>query len=146
MRWLISDVPKRVELAVEPLAGEAAGAVNFQVRARDEKFQPLDDATVTLEIQPVLSDLANGTNATNARDALHLRAEPSSAEAGLYEASYVPRTNGGYGVTARVVNTMGAEVGQAEAGWSTDLLAEEFRLLNRTPRCSKPSPSGPAAK
>jgi uncharacterized membrane protein len=129
LRWLISDVPKRVELAVEPRAEEGAGAVNVQVRARDEKFQRLDDATVSLEIQPVLFDVASGTNATNAKVGLHVRAEPSSAEAGVYEASYVPRTNGGYRVTARVVNSMGVEVGHAEAGWSTDLLADEFRSL-----------------
>jgi len=124
VRWLISDVPKRVDLAVEPLAEEAAGAVKLQVRVRDEKFQPLDDATVSLEIEPVLSDASTATT-----NALRLRAEPSLAEAGAYEATYVSRNTGGYRALARVVNAVGAEVGQAEAGWSTDLMAEEFRSL-----------------
>jgi hypothetical protein len=124
VRWLISDVPKRVELAVEPLAEEAAGAVNLQVHARDEKFRPLDDATVSLEIEPVMSEAGSATT-----NALRLRAEPSLTEAGVYEATYVPRNTGGYRATARVVNAMGAEIGQAEAGWSTDLMAEEFRSL-----------------
>ena len=124
VRWLISDVPKRVELAVEPLAEEAAGAVNLQVHARDEKFRPLDDATVSLEIEPVMSEAGSATT-----NALRLRAEPSLTEAGVYEATYVPRNTGGCRATARVVNAMGAEIGQAEAGWSTDLMAEEFRSL-----------------
>lgn len=124
VRWLISDVPQRVELAVAPVVDAAAGAVKLQVRVRDEKFQPLDDATVSLEIEPVLPD-AN-TASTNL---LRLRAEPAAAEAGVYETTYVPHATGGYRVKARVVNAMGAEAGQAEAGWSSDLLAEEFKSL-----------------
>src|SRR5438045_6022989 len=37
--------------------------------------------------------------------------------------------SGGYRATAVVSNGVGAEVGRAEAGWSTDLAAEEFRSL-----------------
>ncbi|MES1166748.1 MAG: glutamine amidotransferase, partial [Pseudomonadota bacterium] len=44
MRWLVADVPKRVELAIEPQAEDANNAVLLQVRVRDEKYQPLDDA------------------------------------------------------------------------------------------------------
>jgi uncharacterized membrane protein len=124
VRWLISDVPQQVELAVEPVADAAAGTVKFQVRVRDEKFQPLDDATVSLEIEPVLSDANNAST-----NLLRLRAEPSGAAAGVYESSYVPHHTGGYRVKAQVVNAMGAEAGQAEAGWSSDLLAEEFKSL-----------------
>jgi hypothetical protein len=124
VRWLISDVPQRVELAVAPVADEAAGAIKLQVRVRDEKFQPLDDATVSLEIEPVLSDTNNAST-----NLLRLRAEPSSAEAGVYETTYVPHNTGGYRATARVMNALGVEVGQAEAGWSSDLLAEEFKSL-----------------
>ena len=124
MRWLIADVPKRVELAVERPTDEAAGAVKLQVRVRDEKFQPFDDATVSIEVQPVLSDASGAPTNT-----IRLRAEPSLTEAGVYESTYVPRNTGGYRATARVVNSVGVDVGQAEAGWSTDLAAEEFRLL-----------------
>ena len=45
----VADVPGRVQLSVEPVAGDTVGAVNLQVRVRDEKYQPLDDATVTLD-------------------------------------------------------------------------------------------------
>jgi hypothetical protein len=99
--------------------------VNIQVRARDPKFEPLDNAVVKVEIQPVMSEAADA--ATNV---LHLQAEPSVKEAGLYQLSYVPRFTGGYKATAYVTNSAAAGGGHAEEGWSTDLAADEFRYLN----------------
>ncbi len=124
MRWLVADVPNRVEFTVEPQVGDANGAVNLQVRARDAKFQALDDATVNLEISPVEFGAADAPSKP-----IHLRAEASAHEAGLYEATFVPRQSGGYQAAAVVTNAAGAEVGRAEAGWSADLAAEEFRSL-----------------
>ncbi|MBN8248318.1 MAG: hypothetical protein J0L84_12865 [Verrucomicrobia bacterium] len=124
-RWLVADVPGRVELSAEPVPQDPNGAMRLQARVKDPKFQPMDNARVLLEVQPVLvSDTAPG--ATNL---LRLACEPSAAEAGLYEAVYVPRVTGGFRATAVVTNEVGAEVGRAEAGWSTDLAAEEFRSL-----------------
>lgn len=125
VRWLVSDVPKRVELAVEPQAEDANNAVQLQVRVRDEKYQPLDDASVTIEVQPVLFEGTAGALGNPIR----LQAEPALSEAGLYQATYIPRLTGGYKATAVVTNTVGAEVGRADAGWSVDLAAEEFRSL-----------------
>jgi hypothetical protein len=124
-RWLVSDVPNRVELTVEPVAGDPNGAVRLQVRARDAKYQPMDEASVGIEIQPVLSEGATGALARPIR----LMAEPATTEAGLYEATYIPRLTGGYRATAIATNSVGAEVGRAEAGWSADPAAEEFRSL-----------------
>lgn len=125
LRWLVADVPNRVDLTAEPQPGDPNGAVVLQVRARDAKFQPLDDATVSLEVQPVLAG-ATGPQETNS---IQLTAEPSPNEAGLYQATYVPRATGGYQATAWVTNATGAATGRAAAGWSTDLAAEEFRSL-----------------
>jgi uncharacterized membrane protein len=124
LRWLISDVPRRLELAVEPQPGEASGAVRLLVHARDEKFQPLDDANVSVTVEPVLADGGPGTNSR-----IRLRAEASLDEPGVYQATYVPRTTGGYRASASVTNAAGVYVGQAEAGWSADLDAEEFSSL-----------------
>jgi uncharacterized membrane protein len=124
-RWLVTDVPNRVELAVEPQAESPNGGVTLQVRVRDPKFQPLDNASIVLEVTPVLSDASSGS-ATNL---VHLPTEPSLAEPGLYQATYVPRLTAGYKATALVTNSAGAEIGRAEAGWNTDLAAEEFRSL-----------------
>lgn len=127
MRWLVTDVPNQVELTVESrdLGKDASGAVQLQVRVRDKTFQPLDNAGVSVEVQPLMVESTAGA-ATNS---IRLGAEPSVNEAGLYQATYVPRVTGGYKATAFVTNAVGAEVGHAEAGWSTDLAAEEFRSL-----------------
>jgi uncharacterized membrane protein len=129
MRWLVNDVPGRVELAAEPQPNDPNDAVSLQVRVRDPKFQPLDNASLSLEVQQVLAE--TGDAQTNW---IHLQAEPSATEPGLYQATYVPRASGGYKVTVGVTNAEGAEVGHAAAGWSTDLAEEEFRSL--TPNVS----------
>jgi uncharacterized membrane protein len=127
IRWLVTDVPNRVDLVVEPAKERPDEAVALQVRVRDEKFQPLDNAEVRLEVQPMMiEDPGVIDTATNA---IHLVAEPALTEAGLYQVQYVPRLTGGYKASATVTNSSGERVGQAEAGWNTDLAAEEFRSL-----------------
>jgi uncharacterized membrane protein len=125
VRWLIADVPNRVNATVEPIAGDANGAVRVQVRVRDEKFQPVDEATVMVDIEPVVFEGTGGAAAAP----LKLEAEPALSEPGLYQVTYVPRQTGGYRAIATVKNHAGADLGRAEAGWSTDLAAEEFRSL-----------------
>ena len=125
VRWLIADVPLRVQATAEPLAADANGTIQLQVRVRDEKFQPVDDATVVLEVEPVVFDGTTGA----AGSAIRLEAEPALSEPGLYQATYVPRQTGGFRAVATVKNNAGADLGRAEAGWSTDLAADEFRSL-----------------
>jgi len=126
MRWLVTDVPSRVELTAEPQADDPNGAVLLQVRARDPKFLPLDNASVSLTVQSVMADSTSGAQ-TNL---IHLPVEPSATDPGLYQATFIPRTTGGYQASAAVTNSDGVEVGRAAAGWSTDLAAEEFRSLS----------------
>ena len=122
MRWLVSDVPNRVDCTAEPVPADPNGAMLVQVRVRDEKFQPMDDATVKIDVEPVVFEGAAGAP-------IRLEAEAALSEPGLYQATYVPRQTGGYKATAQVTNNAGADLGHAEAGWSTDLAAEEFRSL-----------------
>lgn len=132
IRWLIADVPERIQLLAEPKRDDPNQAMVLRVRARDKEFKPLDNATVKLTVTTV-GDKTNGTNGTNAPAAdangTRLNAEPALTEAGLYEASYVPRTTGGYLAEAVVVDADGVEVGRAQAGWVSDPAAEEFRSL-----------------
>ncbi len=121
-RWLVADVPNKVELTAQPKKGDANQAIELRVRVRDPKFQPLDNATVMLNVQPVLGGVSNAP-------AIRLPAEPSTTEPGLYTATFVPRETGGYHVEATATNSVGAEAGRAVAGWTTDLAAEEFRSL-----------------
>ncbi len=125
VRWLVTDVPTRVQTTIEPLPADANAAVSVQVRVRDEKFQPVDDAKVTIELEPVVFEGTTGA----AGAPIKLEAEPSLSEPGLFQATYVPRQTGGYKATATVKNHAGADLGRAEAGWSSDLAAEEFRSL-----------------
>ncbi|HWX19966.1 MAG TPA: glutamine amidotransferase [Candidatus Binatia bacterium] len=125
MRWLVTEVPNRVEVTAEPRPDDPNGAVLLQVRVRDPKFQPLDNASINLQVQPAMVEGLAGSQ-TNA---LRLQAEPSAEEPGLYQTTYVPRSAGGYEAVVGVTNAAGEEVGHATAGWSTDLAAEEFRSL-----------------
>jgi uncharacterized membrane protein len=124
VRWLVADVPARVQVLAEPVAGDANGTMRLQVRVKDAAFQPVDDATVELEIAPV----AFGS-APPAGRPLRLTAEATAREPGLYEIDYVPRFSGGFRATATVRDGKGADLGRAETGWSTDLVADEFRSL-----------------
>ncbi|MEY4939193.1 MAG: hypothetical protein RIQ93_928 [Verrucomicrobiota bacterium] len=125
LRWLVADVPARVQTTVEPLATDANGAVRLQVRVRDEKFLPVDDATVSIDVESAVFD---GTTGAAGRT-IKVEAEPALSEPGLYQAIYVPRQTGGFKANASVKNNAGADLGRGEAGWSSDLAAEEFRSL-----------------
>ena len=111
-------MPKPIDLQTQAKPGDPDNAVLLQVRAKDKKFQPLDNATVSL--------LVRKAGATNA---VRITAEASTREAGLFEAVYVPRETGGYHAEAIVSGENGTEVGRAEAGWTSDPAAEEFRSL-----------------
>jgi hypothetical protein len=119
MRWLVTDVPNRFEVTVEPR--ESSDSVLLRVRAREKTFQPLDNASVQL----VVSAVEPGGKTTNT---VKLKAD-AAAEPGLYEATYIARKAGAYRVDAIVADANGAEVGRAEAGWTSDPAAEEFRSL-----------------
>ncbi len=119
VRWLVADVTPPLEIRLEPKPDTQSMLI--QVRARDAKYQPLDNASVLLKVQPV------GKPADAAP--ITLTAEASTNEPGLYEATYLPRESGGYRVDATVSDDSGATAGVAQAGWSTDLAATEFHSL-----------------
>src|SRR5262249_50228702 len=116
----------RVELVAEPQPNDPNGTIALKVRVCDPKFQPLDNASFSLDIQPLM--LEPGT--TGLTNSIRRQADPSANEPGLYQASYLPRLTGGYQVAATVTNSNGLEVGRDTAGWSTDLAADEFRSLS----------------
>lgn len=117
VRWLVGDVPERVEVAVAPRPGSSAPAQDLTVRLRDAQFRPLDNAKVALRIT-----LPGG-------DALTLDAEPDGREAGSYSATYVPKQPGAYRVVASATAPDGSSVGEKEAGWAAQPAADEFARL-----------------
>ena len=122
LRWMVADVPGRVSLTAEPVPGDASGAMRLQVRVRDAKWQPVDNANVTVEIESMLSE---GTPPAP----LKLTAQPSAAEAGLSEAVFVPRAAAAFRARAVAVNAAGGTEGTALTGWVSDPAAAEFNSL-----------------
>jgi uncharacterized membrane protein len=124
IRWLVSDVPRRVELATAPAqsAEDASGSRAISVRVRDAAYAAQDNVSVALKIT------------TPDGQAVNLTAEAAAAEAGLYEAAFVPRQPGNYRVQATATGPDGQAVGTVEAGWTTDPTPDEFTDLrpNRT--------------
>jgi uncharacterized membrane protein len=120
IRWMVGDVPERVEIDLDRGEGEdVLGApVTLTVTARNEKYEPLDNANVTVRV-------SGGPHAKP----LELTAEPSDRKAGVYEATYVPRQPGAYRAHAVVKAADGSDVGEEQAGWTSEPAANEFRDL-----------------
>jgi hypothetical protein len=119
VRWLVADVPSLIEVRAEPQPD--AQTVRIEVRARDAKFEPIENARVTVNVQR--------EGAAGPHSGVTLTAEASTKEPGVYEAAYIPRESGGHRVTATIANESGGTAGTAQTGWSTNLDGEEFRLL-----------------
>jgi hypothetical protein len=121
VRWLVGDVPSRLEVAVRPKADPSAtistAAVELAARVRDADYRPLDNAKVAFKIT-----LPDG-------ETLALDAEPDGREAGAYAATYVPRQPGAYRVVATANAPDGSAIGEREAGWAAQPAADEFARL-----------------
>lgn len=132
VRWLIADVPEPMQLDVQQ-NNDANQSVLLQVRVRDKKFQPMDNAAVTMEIRSEVArfglDNSKQAAASTNQNKVHINAEPALTEAGLYQAAYIPRETGAYKAVAVVHDANGVEIGRAEAGWTADPTAEVFRSL-----------------
>ncbi|WP_165219395.1 glutamine amidotransferase [Aquisphaera insulae] len=116
-RWLVADVPGRVDVAVKPRDDAPAQAVDIAVRVRDAEYRPLDNAKVVVKVA-----LPDGGS-------LSLDARPDAREPDLYTTSYVARTPGPHRFTAVATSADGAAVGEREAGWAAQPAAEEFARL-----------------
>lgn len=117
VRWLVSDVPGRVEVETRRSFAGALPAVQVLVRARDAQFESLDNAHVAMRVQ------------TPDDRKVELVAESSDRSPGQYEATFAPRASGVYRATITVTAADGSEVGQREIGWTVEPQTEEFRTL-----------------
>ncbi len=117
VRWLVADVPRRVEINVEPQPDSETGAVRILVRVRDPEYLPLDNAQVSIEVT------------TPDGKKLPITAEPNEGEAGAYVARQVPRDPGAYRAAIKVTAPDGSPIGEREAGWVAQPIADEFSRL-----------------
>jgi hypothetical protein len=117
VRWLVADVPGRVDLSARPKADSSAPATDVRVQVRDAEYRPLDNAKVALRIT-----LPQG-------DTLALDADADGQEPGSYKATYVTKQPGPYRVVATATAPDGSAVGEREAGWAAQPAADEFARL-----------------
>lgn len=126
-RWLVTDSPPPVALAVEPGPDAATGGVRLRATVRDRSFRPADLATVRLTVRRIHSSVT-----TTTREGFRsgtLQVEPIAGEAGQFGAVFAGRDAGAYLARAEAVSPSGEWLGRAEAGWVSDPAAEEFRSL-----------------
>jgi uncharacterized membrane protein len=117
VRWLVGDVPSRVEVSVRQKAESSSPAIEVTVRVRDAEYLPLDNAKVSLKItQP-------------GGEVLPLEAEPDGRDPGSYAATYVTKLPGPYRILAAATAPDGSAVGEREAGWAAQPAADEFARL-----------------
>jgi hypothetical protein len=117
VRWLVGDVPNRLEVAVRPKTDATTSAVEISTRVRDPEYRPLDNAKVAVKVT-----LPGGDN-------LLLDAEPDGREAGTYAATYVPKQPGAYRIVATASAPDGSTIGERQAGWAAQPSADEFARL-----------------
>ena len=117
IRWLVGDVPARVEVSVRARPDASTPTLDLAVRVRDAEYRPLDNAKVVLRLT-----LPGGDN-------ISLDAEPDPREAGMYSANYVPQQPGPIRVLATATAPDGSPVGTREAGWAAQPAADEFARL-----------------
>ena len=119
IRWLVADVPSRVQLTTKSDSGAAGLGRKLVVKARNEEFKPLGFANVELSVMP-------GGDESQAVD---LSVDPDGTETGAFESLYIPREEGGYVARALVRDEDGKTIGDVEAGWASNPAADEFRSL-----------------
>ena len=116
LRWLVSDVPRRVEVEVKR-KNDANRTAEIVVRVRDENFNPFDNASVAIEVE------------TPDGKSIELAGEPSDNEPGAYLVNFVSGAPGSYCAKVAVTSEDGSDIEAREAGWVSDPDSEEFQSL-----------------
>lgn len=117
VRWLVADVPGRVNIETRRDATDPSAPTELVVTVRDEKYRPLDNATVQVKVM------------TPAATEVLLPAEPSAEKAGTYVAVFSSRMTGPHHAEVVVAAEDGSEIGRREAGWVSEPATEEFQQL-----------------
>ncbi len=116
-RWLVGEVPRRVELTLVP--DPSGESVDIRVDVRDTTYLPMDNADVRLTIARVGD--GGGT--------IELMARPDAAELGVYVATFSSRRPGSFVIEARVLDTDRNMIGEDRAGWVAAAGQAEYERL-----------------
>lgn len=115
VRWLVSDVPRRMETQVEWQKAGTTPVVELQIRLRNEEFQPQENALVKIMVvSPDEKDV-------------QMVAEPSLSEPGLFVATYVPRLEGPYLAEIKVEGEADAVPRSMLVGWTNEPYIDEYQ-------------------
>ena len=127
VRWLIADVPKRLQIAVDRgnsshiTANDKSPpnplATTLRTFVYDAEFKPVDNVKLAYTIR-----FPSGKELT-------LQGEPSESTPGAFETSLVSTEEGVFRVEVTAVAEDGSELGKGEAGWTSEPSAEEFEQL-----------------
>ena len=120
VRWLVANVPERIAVETKRLKDQPSSPLEISVRVRDDKFDPMDNASVTVSINRPEGD------------PISIDLEPALNEAGVYKSTYLPRHAGAYTATVKVTDQDGKEIETADknkVGWTSDPAAAEFETL-----------------
>lgn len=115
-RWLVSDVPRRIELSVEP-TDDAEPSIELRVDVVDPQYRPLENASVRVRV----------TDATGR--VIPLTSRPGDDAMGQTVATFTAAEAGGYQIDAVVDDVDGSEIGRADAGWVADPDRREFQTI-----------------
>ena len=117
VRWLVADVPGRLEGAVKRESVGTHTTMRIALRVRDKAYAAQDNANLKVTVHA-----PDGSS-------IDVPTEPSADEAGLFEATYTPRLPGAYRAEATQTDDSG-EMRSTTLGWTSDPAAEEFRRIS----------------
>ena len=142
VRWLVSDVPQQISVSPETSVGGDPAEVRLTVKAHDDEFKPLDNATVQLTVRPV----GSASSKNEKTNYVQLTAEPSATSRELMKRLISRATPERIPSRRSSRNPMEKSPDKPPPAGHPIRRRKNFVRSNRIARCSKQSPSEPAEK
>jgi uncharacterized membrane protein len=119
MRWLVSDVPRRLDVTVKELPEQGTGSVRLTASVRGQDFEVRENADVRFKV-----------TAPDGRE-FELTGVPADAETGVFEAEISAAQEGAWRVQATAILTSGTapETLTTNSGWASQPLQQELRSV-----------------
>lgn len=129
IRWLIADVPGRIDLRTEPALEISPEAVRVVARAVDREYRPIDNARLQIHVEPAGVVASDSTK--DASTALVLDAEASLTEPGTWSVVFVPKEAGAWKLHAEAAAGEGEKLGSEPSGWIAQPQVHEFQKIGQ---------------
>jgi uncharacterized membrane protein len=116
LRWLVSEVPRRVEVLAEPDSSQPS-LTKIRVEIRDEEFKPQLNAELELKV------------VTPSEKEIVIASQQDSRNVGQYIAEFSSQEPGAYRIIATAKSPDGELIETRETGWISDPAVAEFESL-----------------